>query len=52
MHDIFLNTLNNDLEFEKWTLSSYKKKQELENNLIQITAQFINQVTFNKVLYY
>ena len=37
--------LNNDLVFDQWTLSSYKKKQELENNLIQITAQCINQVT-------
>ena len=52
MHDIFLKTLNNDLVFEQWKLSSNNKKQLLENNLIQIIAHYINEVPLNNVLYY
>jgi len=52
LHDRLLMVLKNDLVIEQWTLSSYKKKQVLENILIQITAQCINHVTLNNVLYW
>jgi hypothetical protein len=48
---LILMTLNNDLILEQWTLSSYKKKQVMENNLIKITTLCINQVTINNELH-
>jgi len=52
VNDILLKTLNNYLGFQPGTLSSYKEKHLLENNIIQIIAQFRNQVTLNNEIYY